>query len=79
MTVSAKDLRFKISLLFDALSKQEQIIITYRNKPKAKLIPYHDDREKDTKSDALFGLWKDKAEDVEAQVRALRKGRSFEQ
>jgi len=36
MTVTAKDLRFNISMLFDALSKGEDITITYRGKAKAK-------------------------------------------
>ena len=76
MTVSAKDLRFKISMLFDALSKKEDIIITYRNKPKAKLIPYDDSSNKE-KSDALFGLWKDR-DDVDTLVREMRKGRNFD-
>ena len=77
MIVSAKDLRFKISMLFDALSKKEDIIITYRNKPKAKLIPYDGNSSSKEKSDELFGLWKDRDDDVEEMVRELRKGRSF--
>ena len=77
MIVSAKDLRFKISMLFDVLSKKEEIIITYRNKPKAKLIPYYGNSSSKEKSDELFGLWKDRDDDVEEMVRELRKGRSF--
>ncbi len=78
MIVSAKDLRFKISMLFDALSKKEDIIITYRNKPKAKLIPYDGNSSSKEKSDELFGLWKDRDEDVDTIVREMRKGRSFD-
>jgi antitoxin (DNA-binding transcriptional repressor) of toxin-antitoxin stability system len=37
MTVTAKDLRFKISMLFDMLNKGEDITVTYRGEPKAKL------------------------------------------
>ena len=77
MTVSAKDLRFKISMLFDALSKKEEIIITYRNKPKAKLIPYDGGSDNKEKSDELFGLWKDRDDNVEEMVREMRKGRNF--
>jgi antitoxin (DNA-binding transcriptional repressor) of toxin-antitoxin stability system len=40
MTVTAKDLQFNISMLFDLLSKGEEVLITYRGKAKAKLIPY---------------------------------------
>ena len=77
MIVSAKDLRFKISMLFEALSKKEDIIITYRNKPRAKLVPYNGENNT-KKSDELFGLWKDKNDDVESLVRDMRKGRSFD-
>lgn len=38
MEVTAKDLRFKINMLFDVLNKGEDITITYRGKAKAKLI-----------------------------------------
>lgn len=76
MTVSAKDLRFKISMLFDVLTKGEEITITYRGKPKAKLISFqeHDGEEK---SDALFGMWKDQESDVDDLVRSLRQERNF--
>ncbi|NEW60264.1 hypothetical protein GSY74_03120 [Sulfurovum sp. bin170] len=40
VTVTATDLRFNISMLFDMLSKGEDILITYRGKAKAKLVSY---------------------------------------
>lgn len=76
MIVTAKDLRFNISMLFDALSRGEDITITYRGKAKAKLIGTHNDKRK--KEDVAFGIWKDREEDVDAQVRKLRKGRKFD-
>ena len=77
MVVTAKDLRFNISMLFDLLSKKESIIITYRNKPKAKLIPYGENSN-EKKEDKLFGMWKDRDSlDVDRYVRELRKGREF--
>jgi prevent-host-death family protein len=76
MTVSAKDLRFKISMLFDVLTKGEDITITYRGKPKAKLISF-ESSQNDTKDDALFGIWKDREEDVNTFVRDMRQGRNF--
>ncbi len=76
MTVSAKDLRFKISLLFDVLMKGEEVTITYRGKPKAKLVPF-DENGNNEKSDALFGMWKDREEDVDKMVRKMREGRTF--
>jgi antitoxin (DNA-binding transcriptional repressor) of toxin-antitoxin stability system len=76
MTVTAKDLRFNISMLFDVLSKGEEILITYRGKAKAKLISY--DEETQEKSDDIFGLWKDRDEDINRLVRDMRKGRNFD-
>lgn len=76
MIVSAKDLRFKISMLFDVLTKGEDIIITYRGKPKAKLISF-EDPDNNEKSDALFGMWKDQESDVDELVRHMRQGRKF--
>ncbi len=76
MIVSAKDLRFKISLLFDVLMKGEEVTITYRGKPKAKLVSF-DENGNHEKSDALFGMWKDREEDVDKMVRKMREGRTF--
>jgi antitoxin (DNA-binding transcriptional repressor) of toxin-antitoxin stability system len=77
MTVTAKDLRFNISMLFDVLSKGEDVLITYRGKAKAKLIPYNDPIEEE-KSDAIFGMWRDREEDVESMVHTMRQGRHFD-
>ena len=76
MVVSAKDLRFKISMLFDVLTKGEDIIITYRGKPKAKLVAFEEPG-RDEKSDALFGIWKHRKEDIDTLVRNMREGRDF--
>jgi antitoxin (DNA-binding transcriptional repressor) of toxin-antitoxin stability system len=76
MTATAKDLRFNISMLFDVLSKGEEVLITYRGKTKARLLPY-DAPEEAPQSDALFGLWRDRDEDVDTMVRQMRKGRDF--
>jgi len=77
MTATAKDLRFNISMLFDALSKGEEVTITYRGKAKAKLIST-DKKEKRKKEDIAFGIWSDRDESVDKMVRGLRKGRSFD-
>jgi len=76
MIATAKDLRFNINMLFDVLSKGEDVTITYRGKPKAKLISTQKSDQK--KDDSLFGLWKDRDEDVESTVRNMRKGRNFD-
>ncbi len=77
MTVSAKELRFKVSMLFDVLSKGEEVLITYRGKAKAKLIP-HDAPSSEEKSDSIFGMWSDRDEEVDHMVRTMREGRTFD-
>ena len=76
MEVTAKDLRFKINMLFDVINKGEDITITYRGKAKAKLISTQKNIEK--KDDSLFGIWKDKEDNVDDIVRNMRKGRDFD-
>ena len=77
MHASAKDLRFYSKNLLDAVSRGEEVIITYRGKPCAKLIPLNETDKKVLKPDPLFGIWKDHQDvkNVEKYVRKLRKGR----
>jgi len=80
MKATAKDLRVHSKGLLDAVSKGEDVIITFRGKPCARLVPY----EKTDKSavldnkDDLFGIWADRTdiESVEGYIQNLRKGRS---
>ena len=76
MVVTAKDLRFKISMLFDLLNKGEDITITYRGKTKAKLVSYSDSLDT-AKSDEIFGMLKDDTKEVDVTVRDMRQGRNF--
>ncbi len=78
MRATAKDLRFHSKELLDAVSRGEEVIITYRGKDFAKLMPLEtkSNRVKDD-SHELFGIWKDNeaTTDVDAYVRELRKAR----
>jgi len=74
--MSAKDLRFKISMIFDLLSKGEKITITYRGKPKARIIPIK--QSKKSREEIVFGLWKNRDIDPKDYVIGRRKGRVFE-
>ena len=76
MTVTAKDLRFNVSFLFDVLSKGEDVTITHRGKPKAKLISC-DDQTQAPKDDTMFGMWSDETDDVDTLLRNIRKRREF--
>ena len=77
MHASAKDLRFYSKNLLDAVSRGEEVIITYRGKPCAKLAPIDEVDKRELQADLLFGIWKDHkfSKDVDKYVRNLRKGR----
>ena len=76
MKATAKDLRFHSKELLDTVNRGEEVVITYRGKPCAKLIPYLGAARK-TAINELFGIWKDNesTQNVEEFVRKLRKGR----
>jgi prevent-host-death family protein len=78
MKATAKDLRFHSKELLSTVNRGEEVIITYRGKPCAKLVPYNEFKKTDKKfKTKLFGMWKDNdgVEDVDNYVRDLRKGR----
>lgn len=78
MKTTAKALRFHVKELLASVSRGEEVIITYRGKPKAKLVPIDNNYQEEKKSDdELFGIWKDNpaVKNVEAYVRNKRKGR----
>jgi len=76
MKATAKDLRFNSKGLLDTVNRGEEIVITFRGKPCAKLVPYTESNEETLKS-KLFGIWKDNdmVRDVDKYLRGLRKGR----
>ena len=76
MKATAKDLRFHSKELIDSVNRGEEVIITFRGKPCAKLVPYQEIK-KQTGKNELFGIWKDNdiVQDVDEYVKNLRKGR----
>lgn len=76
MKATAKDLRFRSKVLIDAVNRGEEVVITFRGKPCAKLVPYQETK-KQTGKNELFGIWKDNdtVQNVDEYVRNLRKGR----
>jgi len=77
MQATAKDLRFHSKELLESVERGEEVIITYRGKPHAKLVPISNKDRNKTRSNQLFGIWKDDddTQDVNEYVRELRKGR----
>jgi len=76
MKATAKDLRFHSKELLETVKRGEEVIITFRGKPCAKLVPLDEQKNRETKND-LFGIWKeyDLTKNVDEYVRRLRKGR----
>lgn len=79
MKTTAKDLRLHTKRLLDAVERGQEITITHRGKPRAKLVPLKTARgsRKTARTLPLFGIWKDRADtkDVAAYVRQLRRSR----
>jgi len=77
MQATAKDLRFHSTDLLNTVKRGEEVIISYHGKSCAKLVPIEDDKEELNPENELFGIWNDnpQTQDVEKQIRSLRKGR----
>lgn len=76
MRATAKDLRFNSKELIDSVNRGEEVVITFRGKPCAKLVPYQEIK-RQTEKNELFGMWQDNdmVKNVDEHVRSLRKGR----
>ncbi|MHB1689023.1 MAG: type II toxin-antitoxin system Phd/YefM family antitoxin [Ignavibacteriaceae bacterium] len=77
MQSTAKELRFHTKEILNSVNRGEEIIITFRGKPYAKIVPLKESKkDKDSKNE-LFGIWKDRkdVENVDEYVRNLRKSR----
>lgn len=76
MKATAKELRFHSKELLNTVNRGEEVVITFRGKPCAKLVPYDEAADRNG-TDELFGIWKDNdgVRDVGDYVRGLRKGR----
>lgn len=76
MKATAKDLRFHSKELIETVNRGEEVVITFRGKPCAKLVPFEEGTSKELKNE-LFGMWKDHdlTVNVDEYVRNLRKGR----
>ncbi len=76
MKATAKDLRFHSKDLINSVNRGEEVVITFRGKPCAKLVSYQEQKNK-AEGNELFGIWKDNdtIQNVDKYVRNLRKGR----
>lgn len=76
MRATAKERRFNSKELIDSVNRGEEVVITFRGKPCAKLVPYQEVK-RQTEKNELFGMWEDNdmVKNVDEYVRGLRKGR----
>ena len=80
MEVTAKALRSRIGAILACLDRGETVTITYRGKPRARLVGIEQNNEPaspDAGSFPTFGMWKDRDDmaNVDTYVRDLRKAR----
>lgn len=78
MKTSAKDLRIHTKRILDAVERGEEVTITHRGVPRAKLVALRKPRAaKGLGATALFGIWKrhEASRNVAGYVRKLRRGR----
>ncbi len=79
MKATTKDLRLKTRELIAATDRGEEVIITFRGKQRAMLVPLRNHgSEGNRKRNPAFGLWRDDQRPVDAQVRAMRQVRNFD-
>lgn len=77
MEATTRDLRLHTKEVLSATRRGEDVIITYRGKRTARLVPIEEGYSKGRNPG--FGMWADRQErDVDEQVRNLRQGRRFD-
>ena len=78
MEATAKDLRFHSKELLDAVKSGEEVVITYRGKPSAKLIPFQSEKKPVKTDHKAFGMWKDHeaVRDGESYIETIRRKRT---
>ena len=79
MKATAKDLRIHTKRILEAVERGEEVIVTRRNKPCAKLVSLKSEgrASRQPKRQPLFGIWKHyrATRNVASYVDSLRSGR----
>ena len=80
MELTAKALRSQVAAALACVERGETVTITYRGKPRARLVSLDQSAAKDGNEDPMraFGMWQDRDDmaDVDSYVRDVRKGRT---
>lgn len=79
MEATTKDLRLHTAEVLAAIDRGEKVVITYRGKRRAVLTRWQETAPStgETVQNPAFGIWSDKTESVDAEVRRLRQGRQL--
>lgn len=75
MKANIVDLRYHMKKVLNALNRNEEVIVFYRGKEKARIVPIRKEKLRSVKQHPLFGMHKDetrKVEDVMADLRGDR-------
>jgi len=77
MEISAKQLRTRAGEALDWVDRGETVIVTYRGKPRAKLVSIDDGMAKKPCQIPAFGMWRDRDDmgAFDAYLRACRQPR----
>ena len=80
MEISTKQLRIQPGRIISQVNKGLDVVITYRGKPSAKIVPISREAlDLEDTGDEVFGIWKNRKdmEDVDRYIRNTRKGRKL--
>jgi prevent-host-death family protein len=81
MVITTKQLRIESGRIISRAANGQEITVTYRGKPQAKIVPIasRNSHALGKGESELFGMWKNRkeTENVEQFVRNLRKGRKL--
>ena len=82
MELTAKALRSQVAAALACVERGETVTITYRGKPRARLVSLDQSAPKDGNEDRMpaFGMWRDRDDmaDVDSYVRDVRKARPLD-
>ncbi|OGT34709.1 MAG: prevent-host-death protein [Gammaproteobacteria bacterium RBG_16_51_14] len=77
MKTTAKSLRMDTKRILDAVERGEEVIVSKRGRPCARIVPVDKKITRNIQNGELFGIWKENksVQDVDAFIDTLRSGR----
>lgn len=77
MKASARDVRYHLKSIMEAVDRGESVLITHRGKARAKIVPVASDEATAETENPFVGMWRDRKgmRNVRTYVRRIRKGR----